>query len=892
MILALPAAICAQRVRVQAPIGGAIETQGRSGDDGQPVEMFESPNLDRFLRRAREFLEQEKYQEAIQVLQSVIEGRTLEAIAPADPDAPAPPAEQPPVPAPGPPPARPAGGDQARLADPAQTVFSHDGRIYRPARRLCHEYLSGMPAIGISLYRTMYEATAAEALQQALHSGNASDLELVGNRWFVTEAAGRALQILAERHMHEGRYRAAVQVLRDLSELYPAANMRALGISPLWCQFKIALCIRLAGEAAAAREAARQLAAEHPNESLRIMGELQPVSGLHESALFADGDASLVTELDPARPQDSTWVAHATADLVPLWQYRFRGRHDPYRPMSAKQGQEGRFVFVGEGMVSNAMPPANKYGTGTQVLFTGRGGPRPQVLFLEHYRLRMAQAFTGVLTREGDGSDEPPQVQDNQPRARVPVYDFALMRPVDDGQRWLVVVGYARASQSIDALKTNEVVAYDQQTGARQWSTADFREGDDGFQDVTFLASPVVFGERLLAPVLRRGAYSLQCFDRATGRPLWCTRIHSGGSGFYKAPGSPVLVMGNLAYVVTNAGALAAIDAFAGDLRWIRRYERRDPLRQQALTRKPTRGQAQFMPGVQYVEQDLPGYLPNELLAVEGLVITAPCDGEMLLAVDGASGEPVWMLDGSSRYAPYGRLQYLVGANDRHLFAASETDLVCIELRTGVLQWHLPLPVTGAAERWRGRGCVIGDVVVLPGDREVLVASADRKSWQRLRLPAFGIGDEPLAGPCNLYSSGPWLAVCYSRGIEMYTTAAALLALAADAADPIRKAEYLVQAGRGTEALEGLIAWLGGTVADAELRRVGAERLVALARAEAITAGSSGLAILDRVRPLVQERQARLLWHLARLDLCKHVQDLRTYEVEQQQLYRFMEGKD
>jgi hypothetical protein len=35
-----------------------------------------------------------------------------------------------------------------------------------------------------------------------------------------------------------------------------------------------------------------------------------------------------------------------------------------------------------------------------------------------------------------------------------------------------------------------------------------------------------------------------------------------------------------------------------------------------------------------------------------------------------------------------------------------------------------------------------------------------------------------------------------------------------------------------------------------------------------------------------------MLWHLARLDFLKQVQDLRAYEEEQQRLYRFMEGKN
>ena len=132
-------------------IGGRLVAQGQGDivDEGANVEMFESPNLDRFLRRARQFLDEDKYPEAIQVLQSVIEGRTLVATAPSVPDdpeenssqgQPVEPAEE-----------APSAEDGRRLADPAQNVFSQDGRIYRPARRLCHEYLALMPPVGLEL---------------------------------------------------------------------------------------------------------------------------------------------------------------------------------------------------------------------------------------------------------------------------------------------------------------------------------------------------------------------------------------------------------------------------------------------------------------------------------------------------------------------------------------------------------------------------------------------------------------------------------------------------------------------------------------------------------------------------------------------------------------------
>ena len=41
-------------------------------------------------------------------------------------------------------------------------------------------------------------------------------------------------------------------------------------------------------------------------------------------------------------------------------------------------------------------------------------------------------------------------------------------------------------------------------------------------------------------------------------------------------------------------------------------------------------------------------------LSAHGLVIFAPCDGSVIVCLDGASGEPVWMLNRHD-------LQYLIG---------------------------------------------------------------------------------------------------------------------------------------------------------------------------------------------------------------------------------------
>lgn len=906
----------AQQVRVVVPIGGVVPNQGADDDRGVAVEMFENPNLDGYLRRAQSLLEQQKYDAAIEVLQDVIEGRTVEFIDSKPPDAePGNPGGSPPAEAGADPKdakdakdpkdAKPVGKKPATAAEPAvrkpsvveldaaQSVFSQDGRVYRPVRRLCHEILSRLPLVGIELYRTAYEVRANELLEKALLDGSIPALEQVANRYFITIPAGRAMVMLADRLMHDGRHRAAAQVLRDLVEIYPKENRARLGLSEVWCRYKIALCMRLAGEIGLAQATIQELAKAFPDESLRILGELQSVRDMPQSEAFA---GEVLTALAAAgRAAEPSWLAAETDSLVPLWQYRFR-TPDPYREPKATNN-EG--VIWSEGSQATSMPHANRYGPATWVSFSAEAGTT-RVLFYEHYRLRVADALSGLQLREGDGNQEPPAPRDNYPRVRIAASDFALLRPVEDEARRYVVLGFSRNSvtQTTEVLKASELVAYQRDSLERLWSSTQWLDGEDGLRDVTFLAAPTVFGERLLLPALRRTAYTLECLDRVTGRPLWHTQLHAGGSPFFKAPGAPVNVQGGVAFVATNAGCLAAVDAFAGDLRWIRRYEREDPLRPRARTRSRAQNDGLRMgSGITFAQAELPGFLPNDLLATDGLVIVAPCDGNLLMCVDGASGQPVWMLDATSTYPSYGALRMIVGANATDLFALSDKHLVCIGLRGGLVRWSRELPSwNGPKNAGRGRGAVVGDAVVIPGERELLVYDAKgRLPMRRLPLGSFGAGREPLAGSFHLAAAGPWLAIGYPGGIEMFSSQKALHELAAQAADPLQRANFLVPAGDAPAAEQVLVNWLGDAAIPAARQPKAAALLLSLVRERALRAARGGDAkavdLLDPVLPFATDRTVRLNWHLARLEVTKEAGDLVGHEREQERLYAFMEGK-
>ena len=910
----LAASAASQQVRAIAPIGLAAPQAPatNSGDDpGTTVDMYENSNLDRYLRRAQGRLEREDFATAIELLQQVVEGRTSEVVE-TKPEGGTPTGETPRIPELTPQPAPEAaprqlvgqrvgpGGAAGQKPEAKQpeldarnSVFSQDGRLYRPVRRLCHEMLARMPTVGLEIYRANHEVAADELLQAALQDGSLVALEQVSNRYFITMPAGRAMALLADRLMHEGRYRAAVLVLRDLLDIYPVDNRKRLGISDVWCHFKIALCLRLAGEAQTAHEAVVALAAKAPEESLRVLGELHAVKDLPADALFARDVAAVASLTGIAK---ASFVEQPDGDLLPLWQFRFRNP-EPYKEPKPTNNDRNVFSFD-QGMTAGVMPFAGRYGPATWVTFAGAdANGLPQALFLEHFRLRVADATSGLLLAQGDRTDEPPPPREQHPRVRVAASDFALLRTVDDGERRYVMVGHPRATtSSVEPLKSSELVAYRADTTQVVWSSTQWGDGEAGLRDVTFLAAPTVFGERLLLPSLRKGRYSLECLERQTGRPLWNAQLHGGGTKFFKAPGCQVVVLGGVAFVATNAGCIASVDAFTGDLRWIRRYERQDPLRKHAKVKRASRDQDMMGFQGQFLQDELPGFHPNDLIVQNGLVIAAPCDSNMLLCLDGATGEPHWMLDATTRYAPYGTLRGLIGCIGDDLFATSDTHVVAIGASGGLVKWARELPAwNGPKHSGRGRGTIAGNRVLIPGEREVLVFGSDGELVRRLPLPAFDASREPLAGSSTLVAHGPFLAIGYQGGVEVFSSAAALRQLADTVADTRRKCELLVRAGAHDTAVELLTAAMRATNEAGMRRALGADLLaIARERAEAVaTQGdvTASLQLLDSLADLLRDPEVRLAWHLVRVEICKEHGDLRGHEQEQNRLYAYMEGK-
>ena len=863
-VLALAAGATAQR---DAPVvlrGGLVIQQDPQAQTGAAVRMFESPTLDRFLRKAQECLGRDDHTGAIMVLQDVLEGniRPDGAVEESETEK----AEG----------GSSGGGLLVEEDDPTHAVFSNDQRLYRPVRRLCHELLAHLPDGGLELYREMYEVAAERDYQAAVAQRDLRGLEKTYNRYFATLNAGRALRDTGDLMMHSGRFRAAIQAYRTLLEVYPQENRaRVPGLSDLYTELKIALCFAQMGETSKALEQLELLKGQYPDSSVRLQGELVAVGSLPEHPLFARREVQRVV----ASASDAPEVLRSLDDgLVPVWQFQYTDP-EPYRRPTGSSKRSSR---VPSG-VANAVPWYNRHRPGGRVQFEGS-----QLVFMDHFRLRVHDLGSGLVQAQSEGADLPPAPRSGKARSRIPVYDYAAMRVASDARSFYCVVGpQGRASlPNMDPVLKNQLFAYDRASLSPLWSSKEWKTKDRNYDDVTFLATPTVFGQRLLVPILVQGAYALQGISSSDGEPLFRVHLHSGGTELARAPAVPAVVSAGTAYVLTNAGTLAAVDAFTGELHWVRRYERTHPYRPTRPSTRRSRSRNQLAMQQQFRSVTLTGFVPSDLVAIEGRVLFAPSDGQVMLCLDGASGEVLWVVT-----KPTGSNVHVLGHNSRFLYLGGD-EITCVDLRTGVRLWNLGAPEAP----WTGRGIVTEDRVVVPGTRAVYTLPAEGGEWRKSQLPSFSIGTEPEAPPANLYAHGPYMVACYEGGIEVFASLEALHELAQAATDPAERADLLVQAGDLMTAIDVLGPLsLDENRTKPERKKI-ARRTLALVRDVVLARAShaartEALALHARTEPWFWSRDLRLQWQLLRIELFQTLRETDAVDRERDVLYEMMEGK-
>jgi outer membrane protein assembly factor BamB len=290
--------------------------------------------------------------------------------------------------------------------------------------------------------------------------------------------------------------------------------------------------------------------------------------------------------------------------------------------------------------------------------------------------------------------------------------------------------------------------AFDAATGAVLWSHRDAdRFGPllrGPLRLLNLTSPPLVLGDVVVAAgasAVQGAGFDSWCIaaDRRTGEIRWATRLGRGqqelnlfGRKVKEIPCAAVASDGRRLFVQTNMGFVSCLDASTGLTLWARGYRQTEIPLYDNLWTTPERAFT---------------FTGSPPVAAGGLVLAAPADGDMLLALDAATGELRWASpcrDGRGWDSPH--MFRLLGADDERAYVAGRPTVRAFDLRSGKLAWEFPFPAFARGEASGGRGVIAGDRLFVPSDRAVYVLDTRAKGALVRVDPFTAAGGAPEGG--------------------------------------------------------------------------------------------------------------------------------------------------
>ncbi|MHC4248062.1 MAG: LamG-like jellyroll fold domain-containing protein, partial [Planctomycetota bacterium] len=444
-----------------------------------------------------------------------------------------------------------------------QAVAGHGGGLFRLSdtkfvgvAEYCADRVRALGAEGRAMYRRLFDRRAASLLKRADDSGDTTRLFDLIRSYNLSSFGDDALNRAGNLELERGRAASAARTFAQLLEDHPDTD---LDRSTLLA--KLAFAHELAGDGSAAEGALDRLAREFGGGEITVSGEEKPVA-----RYVADARRRL-----PAMAGTAPSGGRGAGSWSTWGGSERRTGFSRDAPTPAPCRLEVRF-------------PEEP----TDVLARRRLWPSPYRHVMAHAAAEGGKAFFATLT-EAFAVDLATGALEW--RSGVP---FESLRSPEAGRAFggmpetaPTVLGgqvFCRALRRSgpDLSGICAVQARDVATGELRWST-ELTEGLDGMTAVT---PPCALDGRVFALFRDLGEsrrLSAVCLDAAQGELLWQAPIVSGFAevelsrekrlhiGDHAA--APAAAGGDV-YFSTDLGAVAAVDAATGSVRWIAHYPR------------------------------------------------------------------------------------------------------------------------------------------------------------------------------------------------------------------------------------------------------------------------------------------------------------------------------
>ncbi len=621
------------------------------------------------------------------------------------------------------------GGAQPLVASQA------DPAVYLTIQEAASRELAKLPRAALEIYREGHDAAAKPLLDAALAARDAAALAAVAQRYLATSWGDDALAALGSLAFERADYSGALTAWGRLLDAHPEPGVPLPSIlARMW------VCHRALGHESAAQALADELRTRHGNATLRVGGTDVPV------ARFLEQDVPAIVQGPlgdwPALGGDASHsrVGRGPSEVGGLaWRFPL-----PYAPPRAARSKDtpppypialpihatisGDRVFLAD----HAAVYALSIETGQPVwLFPDapETGPAPALDETVHavacaegrafarvgQTLLAFDAATGrLLWRRAFADEKPEPAIEPKPAPKAKEKEKAA-EPGDGeegGEPPPKKKGRAKGGKALGAKTT------------------------------IILTPPVAAGQRVFVGYTHLGEEaraSLVALDAATGQELWrtfiCSRSIPAFLGLGATPAPPAVAAGTV-YHATNLGTVAAVDAAAGAIRWVHRYESYPAHLRQSILERNER------------------WASNPPVVHSALLLVAPQDASSLLAIDLVRGSLAWS-------APRDGTRHVVGVEGGRVFCAG-TQVIAIATLTGKRLWGLELPEAAV-----GRPALCPGRLLVPTEKGLYaIATADGgltvvRTWQPIEEPGNVTvvdGAVCVASSDRIYAYGDWTA--------------------------------------------------------------------------------------------------------------------------------------
>jgi outer membrane protein assembly factor BamB len=585
-----------------------------------------------------------------------------------------------------------------------------------PARRLCQLHLASLPAEALRLYRQRYETQAQKKLRQAQADRDVPQLRKLVEDAFGTRAAEKAIDLLGDLAFERGRFDEAEEwwrllaplpdarrdaVLRGLQLVYPDPSLEParLQAKQLLARLFSGSSANAAGEPAALDTEWRAELDAYRDRYAKAEGTLAGRKGRYVDLLLAlaqqrkkEGDTPRgdwpTFAGDPSRgrvvsaPEDMLDRLSALCREGPTWRFNLeeRSRQQDSVAAPAVNAAQARTLAFFPVLIGNQLLVADarhvtaydlRDGTSHQlcdaVKDAKNGGVEPNLKLPAPPDLRytLTVADNNVYVRWGaqdigvEAPAQPPRL------GQAP-------KPRRDNETFLACL----------SLWPNRLDEH------FRWQIG----GMDPVRDHFFFEGAPLAADGLIwiATTRYRGEVcvtGIDCYttDEGSAPPLrWRREVCATplpNAGQPRCRHQLLTRAGTQIVYCTHNGAVVAVDALTGRTNWAIRYPRR-------------KGAAN--------DRELRDLAP--VLFAAGRLYVAPADAECLLCLDPATGRTLWELESLA-------VVHLLGVAQGRLMFTTPAGLRAVNADNGDTLWLFP---QDGALTPGGRGLLIGDLLLFP----------------------------------------------------------------------------------------------------------------------------------------------------------------------------------